>query len=740
MRRVRLVLRAAVGAAILISSLGPSGAAGSPPPTVHGAVVSAAVHHDESGPLREAGPRSPSAANLRERPLKLVGPGSGPNTPDGATQLTSGGPLTAAGGPGFAGIGNGDYGFSPAYAPPDTVGAVGASQYVQWVNVDLAVFDKSGTIAPGFPKSGKALWAGFGGACEANNDGDPIVEYDKIANRWILTQFSVATTPYLQCVAVSTTSDATGSYYRYAFSYGSTLFNDYPKLSVWPDAYYITFNMFTSTFQGANVCAYDRSSMLTGAPATQQCFQLSSAYGGLLPADLDGSTLPPTGAPNPILNFGANALNLWRFHVDWAAPSSTSLQGPISIPVASFARACNGSNCIPQPGTRQKLDSLGDRLMYRLAYRRFAADGHESLVVNHSVAVGGGLFNSGVSSVRWYELRNASGSTIGSGTPVVYQQGTLGTADGVHRWMASGAMDQAGDIALGYSAANASVYPSIRYTGRTPSDPLNTMETETVAKAGSGSQLQNLSRWGDYSAMTVDPVDDCTFWYTTEYLKSSGTWNWSTWITSFRFPNCGSTVAPDFTISASPAAQTVTAGANGQYTVTVVPTGGAEPVALSATGVPAGGLGSFSQNPTSSSSVLTITTSGSTTPGSYPITISGTSSGVTHTTSVDLVVTAPSTATAPSEPQSVTANPAKGKGVQVSWSAPANDGGSAVTGYRVYRGTTAASLTFLVATANVTGYKDASTIRGTSYYYAVSAVNTVGESPRSAVAGPVVAR
>ena len=738
MRVARLVLRSAAVAVIAMTGLLPRTALGEAPTTAHGAVVSAAVRHDVSRPLRSMGATAPSAANLRERPLKLVGPGSNPNTPDGATQQTAGAPLAATPGLGVPGIGNGDYGFTPRYAPPDTVGAVGATQYVQWVNVDLAVFDKAtGAILPGFPKAGNAVWAGFGGGCEANNDGDPIVEYDKIANRWILTQFSVATTPYLQCVAVSTTSDATGSYYRYAFSYGSTLFNDYPKLSVWPDAYYITFNMFTSTFQGADVCAYDRSSMLIGAPATQQCFQLSSAYGGLLPGDLDGSTMPPAGAPNPILNFGTNSLNLWRFHVDWANPGATSLQGPVSIPVASFARACNGSNCVPQPGTSQKLDSLGDRLMYRLAYRHFA-DGHESLVVNHSVAVGGGLFNSGVSSVRWYELRNAAGWTIGTAPPVVYQQGTLGTSDSIHRWMGSAAMDQNGDIALGYSASNSSVYPSIRYTGRTPGDPLNTMETETIVKAGSGSQLQNLSRWGDYSAMTVDPVDDCTFWYTTEYLKASGTWNWSTWITSFRFPGCGSPVAPDFTISATPTSQSVPAGTSGLYSVSVALTGAAGAVTLSAAGSPSGASASFAPSSTTSNSTMTVTTSATTTPGTYPIVITGTSGSVTHTTSVDLVVTAP--AATPSAPQGVTAVPASGKGVQIAWSPPATDGGSAISGYRIYRGTTSTTLSLLTSIGNVTGYKDTSTLRGRMYYYAVRAVNAAGEGALSIVAGPVTAK
>jgi hypothetical protein len=509
-----------------------------PPP--NGPVeVSSAVKSDVSAPLRDAKVSAPSSSNLREQPLRLIPPSGGSTGSDPAVQTVPGPLVSATAGLSFAGVGQGDYGFTDRYAPPDTVGAVGATQYVQWVNDNFAVFNKTtGAILPGFPKPGNALWAGFGGGCETNNDGDPIVAYDKAANRWVLTQFSVSTLPYMQCVAVSTTSDATGTYNRYAFSYGNTQFNDYPKLGVWPDGYYITYNIFNNaqTFAGAKVCAFDRLNMLSGAAATQQCFQLSTSYGGLLPADLDGQTAPPAGSPNYVVSFGSNSLNLWKFKVDWNIPANTTFSGPTKITVAAFSAACNGGgNCIPQPGTSQKLDSLADRLMYRLAYRAFA-DGHEALVVNHSVTVGSNRKNQ-VASVRWYELRNPTGSSMAAGTPVVFQQGTLAN-DGIFRWMGSIAQDKQGNIALGYSASSSTVKPSIRYTGRLATDALGTMQTETILKAGGGSQMQNLSRWGDYSAMTVDPVDDCTFWYTSEYLKANGTFNWSTWISSFKFPGC----------------------------------------------------------------------------------------------------------------------------------------------------------------------------------------------------------
>jgi hypothetical protein len=515
----------------------PTAAFGKQPP-VGPVEVSLAVYSDVSAPVRDlvgVAPAPSTDKEKKEKPLRVLpNMGNALNQPDGALQ-TSAGPLVGTTGAlNFAGVGQGDYGFSDQYAPPDTNGAVGATQYVQWVNTYFAVFDKTtGAIAAGFPKPGNSIWAGFGGGCQTNNDGDPIVQYDKLANRWILTQFSVSTTPYLQCVAVSTTSDATGPYYRYAFSYGTKQFNDYPKMGVWPDGYYMSYNIFNNgrTFAGSKVCAFDRTKMLAGnTSATQQCFQLSTSYGGLLPSDLDGTTVPPAGSPNFFMNFGANKLNLWKFHVDFANSANSTFTGPTSIAVASFSAACSGGGtCIPQPSTTNKLDSLADRLMYRLAYRNRA--GVESLVVNHSVTAGSSV------GVRWYELRNPNGSTMATGTPVVYQQATY-APDTTYRWMGSIAMDKQGNMALGYSASSSSVRPSIRYTGRLATDALNTMQAENSVIAGIGSQTGTLHRWGDYSAMTVDPVDDCTFWYTNEYLKSSGSFNWSTRIASFKFPGC----------------------------------------------------------------------------------------------------------------------------------------------------------------------------------------------------------
>jgi uncharacterized membrane protein len=525
---------------------------------------------------------------------------------------------------GFEGLGNGSLGFAVNSAPPDTNGAVGATQYVQWVNESFAVFDKTTGAKLSGPTAGNTLFSALGNGCATNNDGDPIAQYDKAANRWVMTQFSVSTTPFLQCVAVSTTSDATGTYNVYSFSYPN--FDDYPKLSVWPDGYYITFNMFNgNTFVGADACAYDRAKMLAGQAATQICFQQGSSVGGLLPSDLDGLTAPPAGSPNFLVFFGTNNLNLFKFHVDFATPANSTFTGPTVIPVAAFSALCSGGTCVPQPGTTQKLDSLADRLMYRLAYRNFGT--HESLVVNHSVVAG----TSG--GVRWYELQNPNG------TVTVAQQSTF-APDATFRWMGSIAMDQAGDIAVGYSKSSSTVNPSIAFSGRAVTDPASTLQAETSVINGTGSQTGGLNRWGDYSAMTVDPVDDCTFWYTTEYMKTTGSFNWNTRVANFKFPNCGA--APDFSLSASPASVSVAQGGSGTSTITVNPVGGfTGSVNLSASGLPAGVTATFDTNPTTSTSVLTLTASSTAATGTSTVTITGTSGSLSHTTTVTLTVTAP---------------------------------------------------------------------------------------------------
>ena len=506
-------------------------------------VVSGPVAHDVSKPLRDIAPIPPRKGKF-EKPLKL------PNIhqvdgPDGAVQSLAGPQVAAAAGTGMEGVGLGN-GYSVNAAPPDTNGSVGTTQYVQWVNEAFAVFNKYavGKLPAGaqvYPATGGAagntLFTGFGGQCETTNDGDPIVLWDKAAQRWIMTQFAVSAQPYLQCIAVSQTADATAAWNRYAYDFG-TGFNDYPKFGVWPDAYYASYNIFTNgqTFAGAKACAYNRTAMIAGAAApTQVCFQTSTSYGGLLPSDLDGATAPADGSPNYFLNFGTNSLNLWKFHVDWANTSKSTWTGPVNIPVASFTRA----STVPQAGTSQKLDALSDRLMYRLAYRNIPDHatpdqvGPDTLVVNHSVAVSTAVKGRKTTraAIRWYELRGTGG------TFSVFQQGTF-APDDAHRWMGSMAMDKVGNIAVGYSKSSSAMKPAIFYTGRAPTDALGTLQTEAQLKQGNGSQLANLSRWGDYSSLSVDPVDDCTMWYTTEYLAANGTFNWNTAINSFKFGTC----------------------------------------------------------------------------------------------------------------------------------------------------------------------------------------------------------
>ena len=334
-------------------------------------------------------------------------------------------------------------------------------------------------------------------------------------------------------MAVSTSGDPTGTYNRYAYSYG-TDFNDYPKMGVWPDGYYITYNIFRRgrTFGGSKVCALERSQMILGAVARQVCAQTSNSYGSLLPADLEGLTLPPAGSPNFLLSISSSSLLSWKFAVNWTTGTGT-LSGPVTVPgVAAFSRACGGGTCIPQPGTSQKLDSLADRLMYRLSYRNFGG-GREALLVNHSVASGG------TSGIRWYELKNATNQTLASANPVVRQQGTF-QPNADYRWMGSAAMDQTGGIAIGYNVSNATTMkPSIFYAYRSPADALGTLGSETSILYGLGSQMGNsLSRWGDYSTISIDPVDGCTMVFTSEYIPTDGSFNWATHISSFKLLTC----------------------------------------------------------------------------------------------------------------------------------------------------------------------------------------------------------
>jgi hypothetical protein len=447
--------------------------------------------------------------------------------------------------------------------PPDTNGAVGATQYVQMVNFDFAVYSKTTGLPVRHATPIDELWSGTSSECAAHNDGDPVVVYDQYANRWLLSEFiasPAAGESYGECVAVSTTGDATGTYNLYEFDWGPDMFLDYPHIGVWPDGYYLSANEFPAgqeTSAGAAAIVLERSAMLTGAPARFVWFDESAAnpvggqYIGQLAGTADGSKQPPAGAPDVFAEVDDPTgipptgtsdpgfdLRLWKFHVDWTNPQASTFgnggQPSATIPVAPFVRPqCTYGigDCPLQKGGPEGLDALGDRLMFRLAYRNFGD--HQSLVLNQTVKV------DTREGIRWYEVRDPLGS------PSIYQQGTYAPDDPVtdplSRWMGSIAQDKKGDIALGYSASGVNEYPSLRYTGRAASDPLGQMtQAEQTFFTGTGPQTEPEGRWGDYSALTVDPNDQCTFWYTNEYLETDlaviGTW--ATRIGSFTFSGC----------------------------------------------------------------------------------------------------------------------------------------------------------------------------------------------------------
>lgn len=421
-----------------------------------------------------------------------------------------------------------------AFVPPDTNAAIGNKQIVQMVNVTISVYDKSGNRELG-PALIHTLWTGFGGLCENGgggpnftDGGDPVVLFDHFANRWLVSQlqYNSSFTRTAQCVAISTSSDATGSYNRYVFDFGSD-FPDYPKYGVWTDAYYNSVNIFPGHgFAGARACAMDRNNMLLGNDASIVCIRQPSSVSSLLPADIDGSALPPTSSPEYYVGLAdASDLYLFQFHVDFTNPNNSKMTSTL-VPVAEFTEICARAvslACIPEPPPGEYVDGLGDRVMFRLAYRNFGD--HESLVVNHTVK-GGAL-----AGVRWYEIRSPFSN------PFVFQQGTL-IDPNTDYWLGSIAMDKLGDIALGFSASSKDLFPSIYVGGRVPSDPKGTLSGPLIITSGSGAQFQSFKRWGDYSSMSVDPADDCTFWYANEYYQTTSSFNWNTHIGSFKFNTC----------------------------------------------------------------------------------------------------------------------------------------------------------------------------------------------------------
>src|SRR5262245_54602568 len=416
-------------------------------------------------------------------------------------------------------------------APPDTNGEVGKTQYVQIVNEGLQVFDKFTGASVFGPVAISSIWSGFGGVCELSGSGDPVVIYDQLADRWIISQFAGVGVPNSECIAVSQTGDATGAWYRYAFAPLTINFLDYPKLGVWPDGYYMATNMFNTTgtlYLGPQPFVFDRVKMLVGDPTATS--QTQGIIGGsseetFLPADLEGIIPPPVGDPNHFVAFPQGSpliYKVWAYHVDFATPANSTFTLEASVPAAAFTALCTTTrSCVPQLGTTSRLDAIADRLMFRNPYRGFS-DGHESLLDNYTVSA------NSVAGIRWFELRRTQ-----PGNWTIFQQSTY-QPDATWRWMSSIASDNQGNIALGFSASSDSINPQIRYAGRLTTDPLNILSGEQHLFDGPGSLGDD--RWGDYSDLTVDPVDDCTFYYTNEYAQSS--FDWRTRIGYFRFAEC----------------------------------------------------------------------------------------------------------------------------------------------------------------------------------------------------------
>jgi hypothetical protein len=575
-------LRVTGAAVLLVGVLAPTGPAqASPTQSTAKPTFTQAAAFDTSRPLRELASGATTAragdATVKEvRPERTLAvteraSSAAATLPgDGAVQSA----VTAASIPAplanFEGLSNQDnfnvFGFR--VNPPDPNGDVGPNHYVEMINLVFAVYSKSGALLLG-PVDTGSLWAGFAIDECTEPSGDPIVMYDQFADRWILTQFTTRglgfpdepLNLFYNCVAISTTGDPTGSYYRYAFTTGFN-FPDYPKYGVWRDSYLITtreFGIQDETIYGIGVYGLERNKMIEGDPGARAVsfllkegeVPLNLIGDGLLPPDVDGKTKPKNDVPAPIIGtqddgfpYGAtsDALNIWEFDVKWHSTPTASIVFKAQLPVASFDSVfpCVGPigsrDCLPQPGitnTAQFLDILSyrQRPIWRLAYRN--AGSHETMVTNQSVEA-----LPGIGGTRWYEIRRTNGIYS------VHQQGTYAPNDGIHRWMGSTAMDKRGNMALGYSVVNATdVFPGIRYTGRLAGDALGEMTLgEGVIINGTGVQTTTNSRWGDYTAMTIDPTDDCTFWYVNEYYTAAGQASspagWQTRIASFRLPGC----------------------------------------------------------------------------------------------------------------------------------------------------------------------------------------------------------
>lgn len=418
--------------------------------------------------------------------------------------------------------------------PSDDSLAVGPNRVVQIVNSDFAVYTKTGRVLQG-PVPTRTIFAGFSGECGRVHFGDAVVRYDQLAKRWVfilpIFERPKGQKAYAVCIAISASKNLVGHYYRYEFQ--RRLFPDYPRLAVWPDGYYIGTSTGDTVIQ-KSACVVERRAMLRGRPAREQC-SVINGVNFLNPADIDGRQTPPVGTPALFFAAGGTQLKgifdaadiyYYKFHADWAHPGNSRVSGPFAVPVAPYHYLCNGqlTSCVPQPGTSQRLDAQGDKLMQRVVYRRRGAQ--QSILAVHSVNTKGGG-----GGVRWYEFR-----LDGNASVQLYQQGTYAPSGGF-RWLPSIDMDRAGNIAIGYSYGDAKHYVSQRLTGRLAGDGKGKMTFgETVLAKGDAAQTDTW-RWEDYTTMDIDPANGCTFWYVGDYFKA-GAKRYSTRIGAMRLPSC----------------------------------------------------------------------------------------------------------------------------------------------------------------------------------------------------------
>ncbi|MET0800728.1 MAG: hypothetical protein ABWZ53_06130 [Actinomycetota bacterium] len=453
-----------------------------------------------------------------------------------------------------AGLGAGANEFQ--LVPPDPNGDVGGGYYVQMVNVMFAIYDADTGAKVEGPRAMSDLFAP-GSLCGKHDDGDPVVVYDEYAQAWVISQFALNLNApqFAECIAVSETSDPTGAWNAYQFDYPNVnVLNDYPKLGVWPaannSAYFASFNQFRCSsavcdfaWRGAGAIAYERDAMIAGDPAQQiyvNLFGVDPNAGGQLPSDADGLSQPGANAPNTFLQMDADEFNypddqleVWEFTADWDTPANSTFEHVDDLATANFSPWICGRGrtfCIPQKDTKNKVDALNDRLMFRLQYRKLGAN-DERLVVAQTVRA-----SKGKAGLRWYELQDAGGGWA------IVNQGTYAPDNKKSRWMGSAAMDAAGNIAVGYSLSSRRLFPSIAIAGRTAGAPANTLDlAERKVFAGRGSEKGRHGRWGDYSAMTV-AEDGCTFFYTQQHYRKTGQWKWATRIVRFRI-DAGACVA-----------------------------------------------------------------------------------------------------------------------------------------------------------------------------------------------------